>query len=250
MMRFWNTTREWEGETAAVMASGPSMTYELSDKICALGIRAIAVNNQGIEVDGVSAMAPWADILYAADNLWWMHNAEKALAFKGRKVTIVPTSGAVRTQGEEILVMRNGGTTGFDSRTDHLRTGGNGGYQAVHLAAHLGAKRILMFGFDMHSKGGEHWFGFHSWRVGHKGNYDMFRARFDTLAPELLRRGIEVVNCTPGSALKCFPIMTLEEAIKDGVPNVHEDSRDDGRENAGTARAARACNEATQVGAS
>lgn len=241
-MEYWNIQREWEGETCAVLASGPSMSYELSEKIRRLGVRTIAVNNQGIDVGNKPAMAPWADILYAADQLWWHNNRDAALSFKGIKVTIMPSTCVARRESEEVRLVGNGGQTGFDSRTTHLRSGGNSGYQAIHLAAHLGVKRILLFGFDMHSKNGEHWFGYHAWRLGHKGNYSLFLGRFDSLAPELRGRGIEVLNCTPGSALKCFPMMPLEEVFTDGLQGLRESTTTNAENCASSAREVRTGN--------
>lgn len=187
------------------------MSYELSDEVRELGVRTIAVNNQGINLKAHVAMAPWADILYAADTKWWEQNLEEALKFKGRKVTIAPRQGCSHFIHKDVFVMGNGGTHGFDPRCNFLRSGGNSGYQAVHLAAHLGARLILLFGFDMRPKDGRHhWFGYHAWREGHVGNYPLFVGRFNGLASELSKKGIEVINCTPGSALKCFPISSLE----------------------------------------
>jgi len=36
---------------------------------------------------------------------------------------------------------------------------------------------------------------------------------FPTLQPALTERGIEVINCTPGSALTCFPMGNLDEVL-------------------------------------
>ena len=36
---------------------------------------------------------------------------------------------------------------------------------------------------------------------------------FASLAGPLAERGVEVVNCTPDSALECFPKATLEDAL-------------------------------------
>jgi hypothetical protein len=227
-MKYWTTTREWEGQTVAVLASGPSMTRDAAAKIRAAGIHCIAVNNQGIPTNGKPAMAPWADILYAADYSWWYNNKEAALKFEGKKV-------AIDTQNdrwpwellEAVVFLRHGGVDGFDERPGYVRTGGNSGYQGVHLAVSLGARRIIMCGFDMHSKNGEHWFGSHHWKRNYASRYDLFLNRFKQSAPALLERA-EIINTTPGSALKCFPMMSLEEALN-GLPSVPgKTSKDEG----------------------
>lgn len=215
---FWAVPREWTGQTCAVLASGPSMTRDVAQIVHRSGCRVIAVNNQAIEtrVNGQvePAMAPWADVLYAADRLWWHHNREAVSRFAGLKVTIAPNHCSASPQATaDIRMLGNGGQNGFDDRPDHLRTGSNSGYQAVHLAAHFGAARVLLCGFDMHAKRGEHWFGDHAWRPGYRSRYSLFLNSFTRGAPEFAARGVEVVNCTPGSALKCFPFQDLTEAL-------------------------------------
>jgi len=71
------------------------------------------------------------------------------------------------------------------------------------LAASLGAKRILLYGFDCH---GGHWHGEHESPLGNPmlSTYAGWIRNFTSLAPLLVEREIEVVNCTPGSKLECF----------------------------------------------
>jgi hypothetical protein len=191
------------------------MTREVAEAVRYL--RVVAVSNQGIDndIDGVTvpALAAWADVLYSADRKWWENNAARALAFAGLKITIQPPGGAA-FKHPDVKVIGNGGMRGVDSRPTHLRTGGNSGYQAVHLAMHFGARRILLCGFDMHSPAGrEHWFGQHAWRQKFRSPYPMFISRFVDAAPLFRAAGVEIINCTPGSALKCFPSMSLTEAL-------------------------------------
>lgn len=231
MARIWKIKPEWEGQVAAILCSGPSMTREVADTVHASGCRTIAVNNQAIDTYGTPALAPWADILYAADATWWQNNADAVAKFKGRKVTIANQNGLISFGvPTDALAVEHGGVAGFDERVTHVRTGTNGGYQALHIAIHLGAKRIILCGFDMHAKNGDHWFGDHHWRKGRTSRYDLFLRYFNETAREFLKRA-EVINCTPGSALKCFPFMNIKEAL-DGVSGMRESSEIYAREDA------------------
>lgn len=183
--------------------------------------RVIAVSNQGIpnRIDGTihPALAPWADVLLASDSRWWREHPE-AREFAGLKITVDPPGGCERLKMHDVISMKNGGPVLFDDRKTHLGGGGNSGFHAVHLAAHFGAKRILLCGFDMHmsegpSKAVNHWFGEHAWRPKFFIPFDLFVKRFTAAAPQFKKRGIEIINCTPGSALKCFPFMSLKEAL-------------------------------------
>jgi hypothetical protein len=212
----WSVEPEWAGETAVVIASGPSLTrqqVEFARGKC----RAIAVNNAGIDTvnsdtqELVPAMAPWADILFAGDAKWWRCYHERALKFAGRKVTIKPT-----LPWPEIYCLQQSlEHASFDPRPTHLVMGGNSGYMALHLAVHLGAKRILLLGFDM--KDGRnrrrHWFGNHPPKLNSRGNYAGWIRAFEKLAKCLNTRDVEIINCTPDSALRCFRRTSLEAAL-------------------------------------
>jgi hypothetical protein len=191
---FWAVPRCFEGGTVAVLASGETMSREVADAVRAAGVPAIAIN-------ATFRLAPWAWMLYGADQPWWDHKDYRdARHFAGLKVSCEPVAG--------VLQIHNTGTTGFDPDPGCVRTGGNSGYQGVHIAAHTGARRILLCGFDMH---GCHWHGAHPHGLKQTTlpAYEAWRSRFGDLAPLLAKRGVDVVNCTPGSQLACFRRSTL-----------------------------------------
>lgn len=208
----WAAHPIWQGETVTIIASGPSLTRQQADFVRGK-CRVIAVNNSGIdtECDGklVPAFAPWADILYAADTKWWLCYKDRALKFEGRKVSIRNT-----LPFKEIYALQQSERLVFDPRPTHLVSGGNSGYQALHLAAHLGAKKIILLGYDMRFDGARrHWFGNHPPKLNSRPNFVNWIRRFGQIAPILKARGIEVINCTPNSALKAFKKMSLEAAF-------------------------------------
>ncbi len=225
----WQVSRIWEGETCAVLASGPSMSLEVAQAVRGK-CRVIAVSNQAIPmlIDGKvhPALAPWADVLIASDRQWWIQHEIEARAFAGLKVTVEPPGGSERLKWSDVVELKNGGAVLYDDRPTHVGGGGNTGFHGVHLAAKFGCRKILLCGFDMQSVAGEqadrdlkkkrarqHWFGEHEWRKNLRIPFDLFIARFTRSAPEFKKRGIQVINCTRGSALKCFPFMTIEEAL-------------------------------------
>ncbi|MFV1983009.1 MAG: hypothetical protein ACC657_05650 [Thiohalomonadales bacterium] len=83
--------------------------------------------------------------------------------------------------------------------------GGNSGYQAVNLAYILGAKTILLLGFDMF---GDHYFGKHPKTLVNGSPFDMFIKSFESITKD-----IEIINCTRKTALNCFPKMSLESVL-------------------------------------
>jgi hypothetical protein len=187
----------WEGETAVILASGPSMSQEVADKVHAAGARTIAVNS-------TFRLAPWADMLYGADELWWK-TTPGALEFAGLRVSCSPGIPGTR-------LLCNLGSVGYSDDASSLFSYGNSGGQAVQIAAKAGATRILLCGFDMH---GGHWHGDHQppLRNNEDGLYARWITQMATLAAALSSRGVTVWNCTPTSALRCWPFVSLEDAL-------------------------------------
>lgn len=156
-------------------------------------------------------LAPWGDVLYAADSKWW-HTHRGVTSFVGLKYSLQPES--ARWPGVQIL--ENTGETGLDVSPTGLRTGRNSGYQSMNLAVHLGASRIVLLGYDMQALKGQansHWFGEHPPNIRADSPYDTFIARFETIVQPLAALGIDVINSTRETALTVFPRRPLAEAL-------------------------------------
>jgi hypothetical protein len=210
--QFWEVPELWPGQTVAIIGGGPSVTQAQVDYLKGR-CRVIAVNDAYL-------LCPWADVLYFCDDRWWgwHHKRPEYQAFAGIKVTLENPRVCQLEPG--VKPIRNMGREGLWPGRNGVMTGANSGYQGINLAVHFGAKRILLIGFDMHMRGGKsHWFGKHP--INHPtktdnvpGDYsNTMLPNFPTLLDPLKQLGVEVINCTPGSALTCFPMMSLEDAL-------------------------------------
>lgn len=180
-----------------VIATGPSLTQEDVDAVQGLSV---------IAVSDAYRLAPWADCLHSSDARWWLANP-KALQFRGHKTSLELVKGVTRFHpSTEIL----------EDRPGYLATGRNSGYQAINLAVHYGAQRILLLGFDMKKTNGRtHFFGSHPPSLERAHPYAVWWQHFAKLAKVLELRGVEVINCTPGSALTCFRKARLSDALQE-----------------------------------
>jgi len=197
-MARWTVPRCFEGRTVVVMASGHGMTAEVAAAVHASGCPAIVTNS-------TFRLTPWAWMLYGADPEWWNHPANRdARDFAGFKVTCQPGAG--------VLQLRSTGIDGFDPATDAVRTGGNSAYQALHVAVHTGAARVILCGVNV---SGAHWHDKHppGLRETTDETYATWCRRFADVAPVLSKLGVDVVNCTPNSALTCFRRATLGQEL-------------------------------------
>jgi hypothetical protein len=205
----------FQNATALVFAPGPSLPSLWRGRSSHHPKIAINDSWKDWRPDGLGVIVPGADIVYSSDARWF--DARKGLPdFPGVKVSCVGIKGP--PQAQDVIVLKNSpyGCTGYDERLGYVCSGMNSGTAAVHLAAQLGARVIALIGFDFH---GTHYFGRYTRQFqGRRPDLD-FRtasAAFVLLAKELWRRGIEVINCTPGSALpqKWFPQVPLEAVLE------------------------------------
>lgn len=192
--------RLWPDSTVVLLATGPSLTQADVD-YCRDKAHVIAIND-------AYKLAPWAEILYGCDRRWWLAHPDTT-AFAGEKYGLQPVKGR-----GDIRILRNTGPTGLELDPTGLKTGRNSGYQAIGLAVHLGAKQIVLLGYDMRrgKDGKTHFFGEHKWPGAPP--FQTFLTSFSTLEHPLKDRGIDVVNCTPGSALNAFRHATLRDTIR------------------------------------
>lgn len=192
--------KRWPGETFVLLGCGPSLTRE-DVEFCQGKARVIAINDS-------YKLAAFADVVYACDRQWWRWH-QGVPSFTGLKYGLTVKRGEF--PGVEVL--QNTGDEGLELAPTGLRTGKNSGYQAINLAVHLGAVRILLLGYDMRVPKGQptHWFGEHP--LFRRPPFVVFLEKFPTIVKPLQQAGVTVINCTPQSALTCFPMASLRDTL-------------------------------------
>jgi hypothetical protein len=209
----------WEGDTALILAGGPSLRGTNLKPYRYKALRWIAINDSW-------RLKPHADVLYFCDEQWWTSSISRnlrslendisfhELIYKGFWITTAPGF----SDHPQVLHMELTGERGLDMETPSgLRHGSNSGYQAINLAAKLGAKRILLLGYDMRVAGNRiHWHDESSMSAeAYKTVLEKsMLPHFPSLLEPLAKAGTEVINVTPNSALTCFPMMMLEQALE------------------------------------
>jgi len=189
--------------TIVCIGGGPSLTQEDVDRT--QGQVVIAIN------DGYQ-MAPHATYHYFCDSKWWAWHKDRDdyKAFQGQRITQdeVREDGIWRIAGEA--------KPGLSLDPARVHFGSNSGFQVLNLAVLMGASRILLLGYDMKiaRSGLSHWFGDHPDKV--RSNYMAWLSNFSVAAEQCEELGIEVINCSPDTALICFRQMSLASALSLG----------------------------------
>lgn len=201
-------------DACIVVATGPS----LNDDAIALcrtakeaGTHFLAVVNDAYK------MLPCADLLYACDNSWWrLHDG--CPGFAGEKWTTRQEAHQQHEKDQAIKKynlhsIRGKYADGFSLTPGLIHYGGNSGFQAINLMILRGFRRIILAGFNMQTiKGKRHYFGNHPRQLNNGSNFESFVPHF-VKAAKLLPAGITIINATPESAIRCFPMMDLATAI-------------------------------------
>lgn len=163
--------------TWALLAPGPSASSK--------GLEGLPLGVIGNAFE----LAPWADFIAASDSAWW-RRYPKAMAIP-KRYSMLQTP-----EVERVRIPQLGSTV-------------NSGVLGLECAVRLGAKRILLVGFDMR---GTHFFGAYEnglrntqphQRLQHLKQYEAW-AKY---------RRAEVINCTEGSAIDCFPRKSLDACL-------------------------------------
>lgn len=203
----------WEGATAVIIASGESLTEEQCAKVQewqSNPLRRVAAINTSFR------RAPWADILYACDGTWWdavdaktgvTYFAEASQYFAPSEMWTQDKKAADKYN---LRWVKSQNGEGVSKRRGVIHQGANSAFQVMNLLYLSGVRKFILLGVDC--KGG-HWHGKHPQSIDRGHPYGEWKKAFASMARDFNAEGVEVVNCSPGTALKAFPVGNLEEEL-------------------------------------
>lgn len=202
--------RLFEGGTAVLFATGPSLTDEVVEQVLA------ARKERKLYLFGCNdsyRIVPALDVHYSCDASWWRIHYKEMDSY--------PLSVGMWTQEPQLskaeypqlrrIAGRSG--TGLSTAQDTIHFGNNSGYQLINLALLFGIKTFILCGYNMSVINKKrHFFGDHPQGLNRSGSYTGFVGNYNTIKPASY--GIKIINATPQSALTGFPKMSLAEALK------------------------------------
>jgi hypothetical protein len=177
-------------QTFICVASGPSLTANDCALVSGSGYPVIAVNSSCRAV-------PDCQHIFAADFAWWDHYHES-----------LKTSAALWTQSQRANIR-------FGVQLFRPADSGpfNSGQRAIQLAAHLGAERVILLGYDCTLANGAHWHGRHPATMHNPVPREVGRWHTDFSSLPGLLPGVEIINASRDTALTCFTRSPLEAAL-------------------------------------
>lgn len=202
--------RAWHGSTAIIIAAGASVTppqlNTARDAWAEGRVRVIGVNN-------VFQYAPWVDALYACDPTWWHKHVKQV---RDTNITTLYCQDRETCERYGLWWTPGKHKSGVSTNPAFIHYGLHSGFQALNVCVHLGARRILLVGFDCKADDRErpHFFGKYGDPVFDvKPDYSRWVKHYLTAQAGLIDAGVRVINCSPGSAITAFPHTTLGKAL-------------------------------------
>jgi hypothetical protein len=208
--------REWDSLTAFVIGGGPSVVDLGHDRM----IARLEGRHPVIAINNAYLLAPWADVLYWADNYWlcdnWRDVGKRHVGWY-RITRQIPRLRDVSRKYVQawidcikVIQCKPVGGISFDPSIIYGR---NGGHHAINIAALFGASRIVLIGFDMHARARkQNWHDLHS-RPARTDGYQGWIDDMNQAASDLRGAGIHVLNANRNSALRCFDFVDLADVI-------------------------------------
>ena len=202
--------------TIACIGTGPSLTQEQIQSARNKGFRLFACND-------AIRWAPDAALLHACNWQWWDRRWPEVKDLPCEKWTTRKES--AEKYGISYIAEVN--RPGLSTDPKLLHHGHSSGFQLVGQAYRAGADRIVLIGYDMKfapdydgkskqiGSGPRHFFGEYEPELQHwpsvrvqQGRHVELIALYESVAKQGL---VEIINCTPGSALNCFPRVDIRD---------------------------------------
>lgn len=202
---------DWAGQYVAIVGGGASVKPEdvdlLKDRL-----RVVVINES-------HRLAPWADVLYSCDHMWWEWRQNAWKDFAGLKVTQDPNAVAQFPQLKKINLRRQHDPVKHFLMDEwgEIGSGQGSGFQVVNWLAQLAVKGMALLGYDgctIDSK--LHWHGRHEGRLNNpnQSTFVGWKQWMENAAPKLRELNIEMVNCSMVSTIGCFPRHSVEDMLK------------------------------------
>lgn len=209
---FSNPKTPWLGKIIFCLGSGPSLNLISAEEWEGLGK---AQENYGSVLLAVNSSIKKprqfgleSDALFFTDESWFWDNESLVREFKGLKFT---TSRRAKEDYLDLMRIDNRTMDEFEVGSGRLKDGRSSGHRAVSLSVMLGAKIVILLGYDMRViEGKSHFHNEYSNTESEKEYAQGFVPSFDKWYEKALKVGCQILNATPNSAVKEFPMINLE----------------------------------------
>jgi len=236
----WDVPKIWEDGDVWILGGGPSVTKQFS-------IPETMVQNvvsgklppsvyspymsflHDKHVIGINVsylIGDWIDMVFFGDPSFFLSHQVELAKFKGLKVSCAAITN--KHKWVKYLPVDKKHRKGISPLASCVSWNGNSGAAAISLAVNTGAKRIFLLGFDMKldESRKQHWHDLYGrlekirTSKNRRGRpytipFDRHLTGFPFIAQDAKKRGVEIINVSPDSAIQCFKKATLKDIMNE-----------------------------------
>ena len=234
----WQVPRMWEDDDVWIIGGGPSVAkqFGIPDEVVDSVIKGTSPasvyspymsylhDRHVIGINVAYLLGDWIDMVFFGDIGFFLKHQHGLAKFPNLKVSCHPQMAKYSWVKH---TPRDGNhPKGISDNPQMASWNGNSGAAAISIAANAGAKRIMLLGFDMKLDENkmQHWHDYYGKVESRKTRdprkpthlpFDRHLRGFEQIAKDAKRRGIEILNVNPDSAINEFPKYTLKELLYD-----------------------------------
>jgi len=230
----WTIPKIWDGGDVWIIGGGPSVTEQfdipvevvksVTDRTSPPSVYSPYMkgihDKHVIGVNVAFMIGDWIDMVFYGDTGFYLRYVNELSKFPGVKVTCEPHQN--KQKWIKYVDKDKEHPRGLSQHPNKVSWNGNSGSAAINLAVHLGAKRIILLGFDMKlsKEDYQHWHDIYlrgkiveeRRRMGLP--FDKFLRRFKYIAEDAKKIGVEIINACPDSAIIEFRKTTVKELLQ------------------------------------
>lgn len=210
MLSYWKPEALWPDSTIYILGGGPSLNdvnFDLFKDQPVIGVNNAYGDPVKDEEGNLIRYEPrdWVDVCWFGDGRWYQWHKKYLEEYKGLICSCSPATNKIKF----IKSISRGKPQGIETNGS-IAWNKSSGSSAINLAYYLGAKTIILVGFDMKQRNGQN-----NWHTDHKNviKRDVYK-RFLTVYPAIKedadRIGLKILNANPDSAITVFPFIELE----------------------------------------
>lgn len=206
----WKIPKIWSDQTCFILGGGPSLTTGPDLSI-------VLKDKNVLGVNAAFYLGDFVDVCFFGDAKFYWWNKEAIQAFPNLRVSLnnrVPERDPDISGEPDIHIIKKVQLRGLSSACDGIAWNRSSGGAAIDLAVHFGAVRLVLLGYDMRQVEGEKNWRPHAQEKTNQNPFEFMMGHMDDLAKVANERGITIFNATLGSALQCFPKITLKQGLK------------------------------------
>lgn len=198
--------------TIGIIASGPSATMDDAQKLRSICDQIIAVNDSWRLCRGIDGHY-FNDHIYGTDMKWWEWAIADITRDYDGELWTQRIQWTIEPEEWGITCLESEPKPDICTEKGKIHTGQNSGFAAINLAWHLGAKTVILLGYDMGFEGSQqHWFNDRPQKLNQNSPYNAFIKAFGTI--DTKKHGLTILNATRKTLLNCFPLVDLDEMVK------------------------------------